>query len=102
VTNTMGETQIKGDGAGDQLLPGTETHTSAEKISKSEHINHCPECGGPLQFGSRDPCEGDYYWCHGCGAGPVRFPLGTGPRKPVPAIAEAEQRKAFVQYAVVH
>lgn len=35
----------------------------------------CPECGAPLRFGSRDPCEGDYYWCSGCGDGPILFPL---------------------------
>jgi len=36
----------------------------------------CPDCGCPdLRFGSRDPCEGDYYWCRHCGFGPIRFPL---------------------------
>ena len=99
----MSEAKLKGGGAGTRLRQGTGDHTSAEQISKSEHINVCPECGMPLQFGSRDPCEGDFYWCPGCGAGPVLFPLGTGPRKPKPVIdAEAEQRKAFERYAVVH
>ena len=41
--------------------------------SKDENV--CPECGGRLTFGSRDPCEGDYYWCGSCGYGPIRFPF---------------------------
>lgn len=73
-------------------------HASTEQISKSEHINIsvCPECGGPLQLGSRDPCEGDYYWCPGCGAGPILFPLGTGPR-PVSPIIDAECANAALR-----
>jgi hypothetical protein len=103
VTNTMSKARIKGRGG---PIPGLEAKgtESAEQILKSEHMNVCPDCRGPLRFGSRDPCEGDYYWCLVCGAGPVLFPLGTGPR-PVPAIidAEAEQRAAFIrQCAVVH
>jgi len=100
----MSETRIKGSGAGIRLRQGMRGHTSAEQISKSEQINVCPECASPLQYGSRDPCEGDYYWCPACGAGPVVFPIGTGPRRPAPQIidAEAEQRAAFIrQHAVV-
>ena len=42
--------------------------------SKAENV--CPDCGSTkLRFGSRDPCEGDYYWCRSCGCGPIRFPL---------------------------
>jgi hypothetical protein len=37
--------------------------------------NVCPYCGGELMFGSRDPCEGDYYWCRSYGCGPIQFPL---------------------------
>ena len=36
----------------------------------------CPDCGSiALKFSSRDNCEGDYYWCHACGCGPIKFPL---------------------------
>lgn len=36
----------------------------------------CPDCGSiALKFATRDYCEGDYYWCHACGCGPIRFPL---------------------------
>lgn len=36
----------------------------------------CPDCGSiALKFSSRDNCEGDYYWCHACGCGPILFPL---------------------------
>lgn len=93
VKNTMSEARIKGSGAGDQPLPGMETHTDANEVSKSENINVCQECGGPLRFGSRDPCEGNYYWCRACGAGPILFPLGTGPR-PVSGIIDADTRQA--------
>ncbi len=91
----MSETQIKGGGAGAQLLGCMEDHTdAAEQISKSGQINICQDCGGPLRFGSRDPCEGDYYWCRECGAGPVLFPLGEGPRKPVPGFIDEETANA--------
>lgn len=76
-------------------VPGLEAKGTgaAEQLSKSEQINVCPECGGPLRFGSNDPCEGSYFWCRVCGAGPVLFPLGTGPR-PVPGIIDAETANA--------
>jgi len=86
----MSETQIKGGGAGARLRQGKRDHASAEQISKSEHMNVCPDCGGPLRFGSRDPCEGDYYWCQNCGAGPVLFPVRAFPRKPVLGIIDTE------------
>lgn len=39
-------------------------------------IEVCQDCGSSnLKFGSRDPCEGDYYWCDDCGNGPILFPL---------------------------
>jgi len=82
-------------------VPGLEAKgtESAEQISKSEHINACPECSMPLQFGSRDPLEGDYFWCPACGAGPVIFPLyggprNTGPRKPIPGLMDPETMNA--------
>lgn len=46
-------------------------------------FTRCPMCRSPLVFGSRDPLEGDYYWCMNCGNGPISFPLYGGPR-PVP------------------
>jgi hypothetical protein len=81
----MGETQIKERGGPSPGLVARGTE-SAEQISKSEHINVCPDCGGSLRFGSRDPCEGDYYWCRVCGAGPILFPIGEGPRNPAPRV----------------
>ena len=105
VMNTMSETQIKGGGAGAQLLPGMEDRTSAKEASNSEQINVCPECGGSLRFGSRDPLESDFWWCRECGYGPILFPIGEGPRNPKPAnidVAEAKQRAALIRdHAVV-
>ena len=42
-------------------------------------LDECPECGGPLRFGSRDLAEGDYFWCSVCGYGPIKYPLFGGP-----------------------
>lgn len=91
----MSETQIKEWCRGPSAAKQGD-RTSTEQISKSDQINVCPECGGPLRFGSRDPCEGDYYWCQVCGAGPVCFPAGTCPRASV-IDAESVQRKAFTR-----
>ena len=36
----------------------------------------CPDCGSiALKFATRDYCEGDFFWCHACGCGPILFPL---------------------------
>ena len=95
----MSETQIKGGGAGAQLLPCMEDRTSAaEQIEKSEQINVCPECGGSLRFGSRDPLESDFYWCRECGYGPILFPIGEGPR-PVRSVIDTETANAAVSLA---
>ena len=57
-------------------------------------ISACPECGGRLQFGSDDPLEGIAFWCTRCNFGPIWFPHGEGPRKPVPAIIDADTYQA--------
>jgi hypothetical protein len=85
----MTETRIKGSGGPVPCLVAKGTDT-ADHVSKSKQITVCPDCGGALRFGSRDPCEGDAYWCDRCGCGPIWYPLGAGPR-PVPAIIDAEQ-----------
>ena len=43
---------------------------TVEQLSKSENKIICPHCGGPVQFGSYDPCD-KYYWCKACGKGPI-------------------------------
>ena len=49
---------------------------AAEKIKAACAQGVCPDCGARLVFGSRDPCEGDYYVCSaGCGADHILFPL---------------------------
>ena len=93
----MSEVKTKGGGAGARLRQGKRDHASAEQISKSEHMNVCLDCGGPLRFGSRDPCEGDYYWCYRCGAGPVLFPVAADPCKPVHGIIDAETANAALK-----
>ena len=58
--------------------PGLQTKDGKTAGTESEQNvkNVCPGCGSPvLRFGSRDPCEGDYYWCNVCGFGPILFPL---------------------------
>ena len=57
----------------------------------TEHQDKCPECGSmDLRFGSRDPCEGDYYVCRTCGYGPILFPLNYR-RKFIAPIIDAEE-----------
>ncbi len=73
--DTEEKTEGKGGNAAKQdARPCTE-------VSKSEpiSISECPECGGPLRFGSRDLAEGDYWWCSVCGYGPIKFSLFCGP-----------------------
>ncbi len=49
---------------------------AAEKIKAACAHGVCPDCGAKLAFGSRDPCEGDYYVCSArCGADHILFPL---------------------------
>jgi hypothetical protein len=91
VINTMEKETTKEDGAR-TLSPGSIGTQCAEQFTKSEQINVC-QCGGALRFGSRDPLEGDYWWCSLCGAGPVLFPIGEGPR-PVNGIIDAETANA--------
>ena len=68
------------NGSGIPAVESKGTQPADIQVSKSGNMKVCPECGGPLRFGSRDPCEGDYYWCRSCGLGPILFPLGEGPR----------------------
>jgi hypothetical protein len=56
-----------------------QTTRPCNEVSKSEPISVCPECQGVLKFGSRDPCEGDLWWCSACGYGPITYPLFGGP-----------------------
>ncbi len=90
----MSETATENGGAGAHQPTSTGTARAPKEVSKSEHMNVCP-CGGDLRFGSRDPCEGDYYWCCICYAGPILFPLGTGPRNLKPAIVDADALQAL-------
>jgi hypothetical protein len=76
VKDTMIETKQKERGAGARLLTGTGDRTNAKNVSESENKIVCPDCGETVRFGSRDPCEGDYFWCDACGHGPFLFPLG--------------------------
>jgi len=74
VMNTMETSEQNGS-----PLPRLEAKGKGTAVNESESKvkNVCPECGSPLRFGSRVPCEGDYYWCSSevCGFGPARFPL---------------------------
>jgi len=63
---------------------GHEANAAQVSDGTQENKNVCPTCGGPLRFGSRDPCEGDYYWCTFCGEGPILFPLYHQMPKPAP------------------
>jgi hypothetical protein len=68
-------------------------------------FTRCPVCGGELRFGSRDPCEGDWYWCIACGDGPISFPLYGGPKpvKKVAAVINADkvQEQALIERLLV-
>ena len=56
----------------------------------TDNQDKCPECGSTdLRFGSRDPCEGDWYWCQHCKAGPILFPLNYR-RKFIAPVIDAE------------
>ena len=70
---------------------GTQEH---KKVIDAFGRGVCPGCGAPLRFGSRDPCEGDYYWCSGCGDGPILFPLYHKMPRPVAPVIDAEQANA--------
>lgn len=66
---------------------------SAGIVSEFQGISACPECGSiALEFGSRDPCEGDYWWCQNCSCGPILFPLGH-----VETIGTVVRRQAEIQ-----
>ena len=68
-------TKTQNDGSPDPSLQTKDGKTAGTE-SEQNVKNVCPECGSPvLRFGSRDPCEGDYYWCNVCGFGPILFPL---------------------------
>lgn len=58
---------------------------------ESISISRCPICGGSLVFGSRDPCEGDYYYCSVCNDGPICFPLYEKPTPKIAPIIDAEE-----------
>lgn len=74
---------------------GHDANASLKRDVAQENKNICPECGGPLRFGSRDPCEGDYYWCRSCGFGPIRFPLHHV--MPKPTLIDADTIQALVR-----
>jgi hypothetical protein len=58
-------------------------------------MNVCPSCGSSdLRFGSRDPCEGDYYWCGKCGAGPILYPLHYRVKFSKPTLIDADTAAA--------
>jgi len=58
----------------------------------TEHQDKCPECGSmDLRFGSRDPLEGDFYWCRTCKNGPILFPLMYRRKFIQPEIIDAEE-----------
>lgn len=55
-------------------------------------IEVCQDCGSRnLKFGSRDPCEGDYYWCDDCGNGPILFPLNYRRKFIQPVLSNPEK-----------
>ena len=54
-------------------------------------FTRCPICDGALKFGSRDPCEGDFYWCENCGDGPICFPLYEKPAPRIAPIIDVEE-----------
>jgi hypothetical protein len=60
-------------------IPGKVTRPVISEVSANKILSACPECYGELRFGSRDPCEGDYWFCSVCGYGPILFPLFGGP-----------------------
>lgn len=65
-----------------------------KQITGNNAEGRCPDCGSlRLKFGSRDPCEGDNYWCRDCGAGPIQFPLYHAMRKK-PSIIDADTLQA--------
>ena len=70
------KTETKSEsGSPDPTVQGKDGETAGTE-SEQNVKNVCPGCGSPkLRFGSRDPCEGDYYWCNVCGFGPILFPL---------------------------
>lgn len=64
--------------------------------------DHCPECGSTyLQFGSRDPLEGDWYWCETCGCGPILYPLHYRRKFIAPVLDADEVNKALATVAVL-
>jgi len=73
---------------------GHEANAAQVSDGTQENKNVCPTCGGSLRFGSRDPCEGDYYWCSVCGEGPILFPLYHVMPRPVAPVIDADQANA--------
>lgn len=72
-----------------------ESAGTAGTVSVSGLREYCPECySRDIRFGSRDPCEGDYYWCHSCGYGPILFPLDYRRKFCAPVIGAEQGNKA--------
>lgn len=64
----------KTDGSPNPMPENVGNGETASKESEPLLKNVCPTCGSiALVFGSRDPAEGDYYWCEACGQGPILF-----------------------------
>ena len=74
---------------------------SAGIVSEPQEKTVCPECGSAnLVFGSRDPCEGDWYWCEDCGNGPILFPLHYT-RKFIQPVIDAEESNRALKLAAM-
>jgi len=73
------ETQAKTEDVGRFYPPAGNVgnrNAAVSNVCELPPIKACPECGSiALVFGSRDPCEGDAYWCEKCDCGPIWFPL---------------------------
>ncbi len=82
ITTTVGNTVLEQENI--RICHAADARCTARKGYTCQHSgpclkidgNNCPDCGShDLKFGSRDPREGDYYWCQSCGCGPIQFPL---------------------------
>jgi hypothetical protein len=63
----------------------------------TDNQDKCPECGSmDIRFGSRNPCEGDYYACRSCGYGPILFPLNYR-RKFIAPIIDSDDANAALK-----
>lgn len=75
---------------------GTSPLPNVSDVSEEKGFDVCPTCGNPnIRFGSRDPCEGDYYWCNSCGEGPILFPLYYKRKFNAPIIDSEEANSAI-------